>query len=235
MIPPSYAETVERDGYVVFPRILDDGTLRRLREALGRLPDGEGVRSRRGETYAVRDLLRLSPEVRDLSDSEAVRALVEPLLGREFRCVRGLLFDKTPAANWKVPWHQDLTVTVRERIETERFGPWSVKAGIPHVQAPVSVLAGMVAVRLHLDDTDEANGALRVLPGSHRQGRLSPEEIRAWTENGTPAVCVVPAGGGMVMRPLLLHASSAMHGSRHRRVIHLEYATGPLPGGLEWL
>ena len=36
------------------------------------------------------------------------------------------------------------------------------------------------------------------------------------------------------MRPLLLHASSASQSPRHRRVIHLEYAADPLPGGLVW-
>jgi hypothetical protein len=37
------------------------------------------------------------------------------------------------------------------------------------------------------------------------------------------------------MRPLLLHASSPAADPRHRRVIHLEFAAEPLPGGLEWL
>ena len=55
------------------------------------------------------------------------------------------------------------------------FGPWSVKDGVPHVQAPAEYLEQMLAVRLHLDDADEENGALRVLVGSHRLGRLSAE------------------------------------------------------------
>jgi hypothetical protein len=36
------------------------------------------------------------------------------------------------------------------------------------------------------------------------------------------------------MRPLLLHASSPAQRPGHRRVIHLEFAAGELPGGLEW-
>ena len=38
----------------------------------------------------------------------------------------------------------------------------------------------------------------------------------------------------MLMRPLLLHASSSSSKPEPRRVIHLEYAADDLPGGLEW-
>ena len=36
------------------------------------------------------------------------------------------------------------------------------------------------------------------------------------------------------MRPLLLHASSPSKVPGHRRVIHLDFASSPLPGGLYW-
>jgi ectoine hydroxylase-related dioxygenase (phytanoyl-CoA dioxygenase family) len=37
-----------------------------------------------------------------------------------------------------------------------------------------------VTVRIHLDDTDENNGALRVVPKSHLKGIYRPETID-WT------------------------------------------------------
>jgi hypothetical protein len=69
------------------------------------------------------------------------------------RCfpVRAIYFDKTPDSNWNVAWHQNLTIAVRERRDAAGFGPWSVKAGVPHVQPPVELLEHLVAVRLHLD------------------------------------------------------------------------------------
>ena len=72
--------------------------------------------------------------------------------------VRGIYFDKRVDANWKVAWHQDLSIAVKAKAKIEGYGPWSVKAGITHVQPPVSVLEQMLTVRLHLDDTDETNG-----------------------------------------------------------------------------
>jgi hypothetical protein len=70
--------------------------------------------------------------------------------------VRAIYFDKSSDANWLVPWHQDLTLALRERLESPGFGPWSVKDGIPHVQPPVELLERMLTVRIHFDDADES-------------------------------------------------------------------------------
>jgi ectoine hydroxylase-related dioxygenase (phytanoyl-CoA dioxygenase family) len=148
--------------------------------------------------------------------------------------VRGLLFDKTPEANWPVPWHQDLTIAVKARCEAPGYGPWTVKGGVPHVRPPIDVLEGMLTLRVHLDDCDESRGPLRVLPGSHTRGRLDAEETRRWLDRVAPVSCLVPRGGVLLMRPLILHASSPAEVPLHRRVVHLEYAADRLPGNVEW-
>ena len=231
---PSHLESLEACGYAVIPRVLSEEVVSVLLGEVAGLRSEGAVRYRRGEVYALRDALRLLPSAHKIAGSDPVRSLVEPILGRDARPVRGLLFDKPPAANWSVPWHQDLTIAVRERIEAEGYGPWSVKAGIPHVQPPVPVLERMLAVRLHMDDADDSNGALKVLPGSHRHGRLSPDRIAEWKGRQRPVVCPVPRRGAMVMRPLLLHASETARDPRPRRVLHLEFSADALPGGLTW-
>ncbi len=110
-----------------------------------------------------------------------------------------------------------------------------MKTGVQHVQPPVAILERMLTVRVHLDDCDAENGPLRMLPGSHAAGVLSPGEIRAWRHRTAVVECIVPAGGALLMRPLVLHASSASIVPRHRRVIHIEYAAAELPGGLRWM
>lgn len=224
---------VRRDGFAVVPGVLDEGALDDIEESLEGVGSGAGV-MRRGGVYAVRNLLEVLPAALSLANSAAVRALVEPVLGADCSAVRGVLFDKTPSAPWKVAWHQDLSVAVRARVEAEGFGPWSVKAGVTYVQPPARVLEGVLAVRLHLDDCDDSNGPLRVLPGSHLAGRLSAEEIARRREQTRPFTCLVPRGGAVLMRPLLLHSSPAPRLPRRRRVVHLEFAAGPLPYGLEW-
>lgn len=148
--------------------------------------------------------------------------------------VRAIYFNKTPQANWSVGWHQDLTIAVKQRRDVPGFGPWSVKDGISHVQPPAGVLEKMLTVRLHLDDTHESNGALRLLKGSHCFGRLSGEQIQDLQRKLAEVVCSVSAGNALLMRPLLLHASSRATAPSQRRVLHIEYAADPLPDGLEW-
>ncbi len=109
-----------------------------------------------------------------------MRALVEPVLGTKCFAVRGILFNKLPAVNWKVAWHQDCVIAVRYPKDLEGWGPWSVKDGVHHVRPPADVMARMLAVRIHLDDSSEENGPLRVIPRTHRRGYLTDEQIRQW-------------------------------------------------------
>ena len=92
----------------------------------------------------------------------------------------------------------------------------------------------MLTVRLHLDAADEGNGALRVLPGTHRLGRLSPAQIQEQRAGQADVLCTVVAGDALLMRPLLLHASGRSTSERHRRVLHIEYAGFALPDRLQW-
>ncbi len=225
---------LEETGFAIIPKVIDETTVAALLDALANVRAADAVKQRAGRAFGIRRLLELVPAVRELADSAVLRALIDPVLGNRARVVRGLFFDKTPVANWKVPWHQDTMIAVRARLEVTGFSAWSVKAGVVHVQPPIEVLASILAVRLHLDDTDEMNGALRVIPGSHQHGLLSDEAIQQWKEPQQAVTCVVPRGGALLMRPLLLHASSVAAQPSHRRVLHLEYSAMDLPEGLEW-
>jgi ectoine hydroxylase-related dioxygenase (phytanoyl-CoA dioxygenase family) len=96
------------------------------------------------------------------------------------------------------------------------------------------MMSRILAIRLHLDDCFAANGALKVLPGSHRSDALTSDRIEEISSSVNEVVCEVPAGGAVLMSPLLLHASSPMINPGHRRVIHLEFTAQELPQPLEW-
>lgn len=216
----NHAQSVEENGFAVVPQCLSEQVVEDLCSHLD------------NAKHAQRNLLDV-PVVRGLADSEPVKQLIVSILGKECFAVRGILFNKTPDSNWKVVWHQDRAIAVRERKDATHFGPWSIKAGVAHVQPPASVMANMLAVRLHLDESHASNGPLRVIPGSHKLGYLSAEEVAAWKERPS-VICTVPKGGAILMRPLLVHASSSCSTPELRRVIHLEFAAAPLPDGLEW-
>lgn len=228
-------DQLNTDGYAIAAGVLPGPHVTQLTVAIAAAAaDAQGAGARRSSAHAMRNLLSRVPDVRDLADGPALRSLVEAVLGPGAFCVRGLLFDKAPGANWHVGWHQDRAIAVRERVDTEGFGPWSVKAGVPHVEPPIDVLQRMVTLRVHLDDCDGSNGPLRVLPASHRAGKLDGDAVRRWIDQHDAVTCTVPRGGVLLMRPLLLHASSPAARPVHRRVVHLEYAADPLPGALQW-
>ena len=235
-LSPEQRHHVAEQGYAVVPDVLSPAAVAQLialTERARTTAQAESVRNSSG-TYGLRNLVDVIPEVADLAAAACVRSVVDPILGSGAFMVRATLFDKTPGANWGVFWHQDLSIAVRQKHELPGYSAWTRKAGVPCVQPPVSIMRQMLAVRLHLDDCHSGCGALKVLPGSHLSDRLDSTAVNS-LEQATPAVtCEVPAGGAVLMRPLLLHASSPMENATSRRVIHFEFASVDLPPPLEW-
>jgi ectoine hydroxylase-related dioxygenase (phytanoyl-CoA dioxygenase family) len=221
----TFAASIDRDGWAVVGPVLDIASITALRHHVSSLAvDGRG---------GARNLFDQAA-FRALAAAPRVRALAAAVLGDDCFAVRALFFDKTPSANWKVVWHQDLTIATRAAADVPGFGPWSEKAGVPHVQPPVSILERMLAVRVHLDPCGTDNGPVRVLSASHREGRLSAAAIDAWRARDHEVDCLVEEGGGLAFRPLILHASAPAVAPAHRRVIHIEYANVELPTPLDW-
>ena len=211
---------VEEDGFGIIQNCLDESTVQQL---CGEFDDAQ---------YPQRNLLSI-PSIRRLAIARSVREIIETVLGSECFAVKAIFFNKTRSSNWKVVWHQDLTIAVRERSHVDGFGPWTIKNGVVHVQPPAEIMKEMLAIRLHLDESALDNGPLRVITGSHTKGRLSREQIASWGKQDF-LTCTVARGGALVMRPLLLHASSACVVPKSRRVIHVEFAAVELPSPLEW-
>ena len=109
-----------------------------------------------------------------------------------------------------------------------------MKRGVTYAHAPASALADVVALRVHLDESTAGNGPLRVLPGTHALGILGDERINELARTLRSIDCIVGRGGVVVMRPLLVHASSKSVSEAPRRILHIEYAAAlDLGSGLE--
>lgn len=177
-----------------------------------------------------RNLFVFSPLVESLVKRGSFSHLAQEVLGEKAFAVRAIFFNKIEKANWHVPWHQDIGIPIRERRDVPGFSAFTRKDGILHVNAPSIVLENLLILRLHLDECTATNGAMRLIPGSHLQGRIHDHNIHPQSE----AQPEVPAGGILRLRPLLLHASAHTRSDAPRRVVHIEYAVDDLPGGLEW-
>jgi ectoine hydroxylase-related dioxygenase (phytanoyl-CoA dioxygenase family) len=218
-------------GFAVVPAVFSPQDLRDICAAIDNATGTGPAFRRTASVYAIRRFLKEIPAAVPLVLTPGLTRLLAGIFGPGYNIVKSIYFDKPGDSNWAVSWHQDLTIAVREKIDAEGFGPWTVKGDVFAVQPPLPLLQDNFTVRIHLDDTDGENGALQVLPGSHRTGIR-----RALTdgEREKAVICAVPAAGIMLMHPLLLHASGKSTGGRQRRVIHIEFSKAQLPAPLQW-
>src|SRR5262249_50557598 len=151
--------------------------------------------------------LMKNPAVAALANNARLTELAEGWLGGFAVPFRATLFEKSGAANWLIPWHQDTALPLVKRFDSTGWGPWSEKAGAAYAHAPAWALTRVIALRVHLDASDADNGPLRVIPGSHLAGVLSDQTVLEWAAANEPVECCVPQGGVLVMRPLILHSS----------------------------
>jgi ectoine hydroxylase-related dioxygenase (phytanoyl-CoA dioxygenase family) len=220
------------NGFEIVFNVLATGECDQLAAELSSLRPRESGHNNRG---GLRNLLQRLPQVAGIATSEVLKAILEKRLRAQVFPVRALFFDKTPGANWFVPWHQDLIIAVAEKVETNGFETWTMKDGVVHVQPPREIQESIATIRVHLDECAAENGALKVISGSHLHGKLSASEIDRRVREQSAVVCEVSKGGAVLMRPLLIHSSASARVPSHRRVLDIQYATRELPNGLRWI
>ncbi|PWF49345.1 phytanoyl-CoA dioxygenase family protein [Massilia glaciei] len=214
----------DRDGFALLPDILSGEACARLAAQVTPAAGGSGGTRALLSTPWCAELARMLRRHRALA----------PYIPAGHVAVQCTYFEKTAARNWLVPFHQDLSIPVAARVDDPALRGWSRKEEVQFVQAPPAVLAQMLTVRLHLDDCGSDDGPLRVLAGSHRQGVIDDAGAAALRATRDALACTAARGSALVLRPLLLHASSKSRGDSRRRVLHLVFGPPALPHGLDW-
>ena len=202
-------------GYGIVPEVIGAGEAMQLLQAIEAAAPS---RSRAGARH-----LMGHAAVEAMARDPRLLAIASRYVGAAAIPYRATLFDKSPARNWLVPWHQDTALPLERQREVPGWGPWSQKAGVTYAHAPAAALSRVVALRLHFDESGKDNGPLRVLPRTHTIGVLTDAEVGGLVERAAPVDCLVGAGGVIAMRPLIVHASSKAVSDRPRRVLHIEY------------
>lgn len=209
---------LEHHGFCVRPSRIPHETLEELRATLFH------------EGSAGERCLLDRPVVRETATNLKRELIESGHLSSDAVAIQAIAFNKTPATNWKVAWHQDLMFPFAKRVTSEGFDIPTIKQGIDYARPPTDILEQLLAARLHLDDCDATNGPLRVCPGTHRFGILGTAEIPTQVADHGEVDCLAKTGEVLLMRPLTLHASSQATAPKHRRVLHLVYHSGdPIP------
>ena len=225
-------EEISVNGFAIVNNIYSKEEILRLIQVIERADTSNPAFRKTTDLFAIRQFFKEVPQTLKTVFNTKLNSLIATLFGDKFFVVKSIYFDKPEASNWFVSYHQDLTISVNKKIELNGFGPWTVKQNQFAVQPPLKILEDNFTVRIHLDNTNIENGALKVIPQSHLKGIYRPETIDWVTES--ESICNVNKGGIMFMKPLLLHSSGRTTNSNKRRVIHIEFSRSLLPENLEW-
>jgi ectoine hydroxylase-related dioxygenase (phytanoyl-CoA dioxygenase family) len=220
------------NGFTVIEKVYSVEEIEKILTIIDQADNTNETFRKSADVFAIRQFLKEVPQTIDFIINENLKHIIEQVFGNDYFIVKSIYFDKPETSNWFVSYHQDLTISVDKKVEQENFGPWSVKQNQFAVQPPLPILENIYTIRIHLDDTNECNGALRVIPKSHLKKIYRPETIDWKSEN--ELTCNVTQGGIMIMKPLLLHSSSRTTNNKKRRVIHIEFSNQQLPNELNW-
>ena len=195
----------KRDGFTLFPRMLDPGWIREMRDGFeeleGRVPNADGSRP-----AAITNLLEHKPEpvLRALSN-ERLLDFAEMLVGPHVQ-LESITFRRTPPQPEQdgaaLGFHRDMFA----------FFP---EDGVYHRPLLFNALS-------YLQDLTDETGPLRIIPGSHMRAlRLSPEEAR---RPHPEEVIVYPrAGDTAVFHCSMLHSGSPNRSSDYRYLFFLTF------------
>ncbi len=220
------------DGFVTIPGIYTSQEIDTILDTINSANSENPNFKKSNGLFAIRQFLKEIPETKEPIFNSQLKNIISNLFGDHFFVVKSIYFDKPEQSNWFVSYHQDLTISVDKKLDIPQYTLWTVKQNQYAVQPPMAILNSIYTVRIHLDDTNEHNGALKVIPGSHKKEIYRPETID-WGKE-TKTTCDVEKGGIMIMRPLLLHSSERTTNHHKRRVIHIELSNEQLPSGLNW-
>lgn len=225
-------EDILNNGFTIINNVFTDKEIDDLLLTISQADTSKPTFRRTNDLFAIRQFLKEVPAAVDKVFSDKFNHIISELFGEDYFAVKSIYFDKPENSNWFVSYHQDLTISVDKKLDSEDFGPWTTKHHQFAVQPPLHILQDNFTIRIHLDNTDKENGALRVIPSSHLKGIYRPETIDWTVESET--VCSVKKGGVMIMKPLLLHSSGRTTNNNKRRVLHIEFSRSSLPDNLNW-
>jgi ectoine hydroxylase-related dioxygenase (phytanoyl-CoA dioxygenase family) len=223
---------LENEGFCIVENIYTTQEIKNVINLIDQTDSNKATFRKSKDLFAIRQFHKEIPEILTHVFNNSLKNLLLGWFGEDYFITKSIYFDKPADSNWFVAYHQDLTISVNQKTDLPDYQGWIQKQNQYSVQPPMDILKHNFTIRIHLDDTTSENGALRVIPKSHKKGILRSENLDLKSE--TESICNVKSGGVMFMKPLILHASNKTTNQARRRVIHIEFSNQTLSKPLEW-
>lgn len=228
----NHKNEISDNGFTIINDVFSEEEINQIINVINAIDTSKETFRKSEDLFAIRQFLKEVPESHQFLFNDNIKKIINEIFGDNYFVVKSIYFDKPEKSNWYVSYHQDLTISVDKKLDINGFGPWTTKQNQFAVHPPIDYLKNIFTIRIHLDDTNENNGALKVVPNSHSKEIYRPETIN-WNVE-TEEICSVKKGGIMIMKPLILHGSNRTTNHQKRRVIHIEFSNMELPEDITW-
>lgn len=219
-------------GFSVINSVYTKSEIQSISNFISNLDTSNPIFRKSEDLFAIRQFIKEVPQINDLIFTKSLLEIIKSIGGNDYFVVKSIYFDKPEKSNWFVSYHQDLTISIDKKQEIVGFTNWTTKHNQFAVQPTSDILENIFTIRIHLDDTNEENGALKVLEKSHLKAINRIDNLDLINEK--EVFCNVKSGGIMLMKPLLFHGSNKTTNDKNRRVIHIEFSNKILPENLQW-
>ncbi len=170
-------EELNQNGFCIIESINNKEEIQAILKAIDNANSEHPNFKKTKDIFAIRTFLNVIPEIKALLLNNKLLSIINECFGNNYFIVKSIYFNKPANSNWFVAFHQDLTISVDKKNDAIDYLNWTVKHDAYAVQPPLSILENNFTIRIHLDDTDENNGALKIIAGSHKKGMSRFENL----------------------------------------------------------
>lgn len=205
------------DGFVILHNVFDKQTLSEITLLIDRIikyaskqlvdPFERYYLRHRNDQGVLYDLYQRHPEFCQLARNSIILDELETVLGKDIFMYENSLVYKPKGTSNAVPWHQDF---ISRPNEPKKFIVW-----------------------IALDNVHKNNGALRVIPNSHKHGYMSWHRVKGETHHDRINMDLVDeskamyvelaAGDVLIFDAMLVHSSEEVNVDEPRRAYRISY------------
>lgn len=224
----SLNEDLEQKGFTVANAIYSSNEIQQILQVLK-----QNLRLESTKETGLPLLFKHVPLLKSVMFNEKLDSLLNTVGFNNTQLINAIFYLKSPQTNFYTNPHQTITITVKERHQVDGFSGWSAREGVTSVMSPLHILKNMLSIKICLGDSNQQNGGIRVIPGSHKK-ILTIQERNFLIDNTLPVNVNAKQGDCQILKPLILKAFQNNKSYQNAPVIQLDFCNINLPNPLSW-